>query len=793
MWEDEWKKILRQSTNIAKGLNKEKLVAKIDLKIALNECNLSSTFINLLETNYEEMTSWVKIAVQKHWMGKEICQNIIIKEEKEESSVTKDINYNDIQVYFQNFPNISQIEDLKSDSVGKFVRLLGSAVRVSPIRPLAVSIDFTCVKCGTLSRMPLENGIFQTPSECIIKNCRSRIFAPLRKNAETIDWQKVRLQQVRDEQVLDLETLGDDSRAAQQRIIDCELVGPVVGSCVPGDYVDITGIVKTAFANQQVGGSLDSKTLFTLYIDVFQIEQQKIGNLNQKQNTSEVNSFFRLFSEYSSQNPETRFNSKGLENSCDDDEVIFIQNPTYRVLQSFNQKDLATVTNIRTRHEDLFALLTASFCPEVFGHHQLKACLLLSLLGGVPVLENDNITTRRRGDIHVLIVGDAGLGKSKLIRYVATLSERGVFVCGNSSSSSGFTASVVKEAGTGDFTLEAGALVLADQGVCCIDEFDKMSAGEQQTFLEAMEQQTVSIAKAAIVCTLFARTSVVAAANPKEGAFRENKSLAENFHLPLPLLSRFDVVFILKDQKSGKADRELTRHILQVVLLVLILLNLMHSMSRRSSAKQERITTTSQLTENCTMEMRCQEIEESRSGILLTKNELQTYLRYSKHSYSPIICEEAARELKQFYLELRTRKKDNSIRPTARYLESLIRISQARAKLEGATEVTIRHVRDVLNICSSTAMCVEENTIPKTATGRPTKGKGLAAMLTPFRQMLINHRRKTNNNILTSSVCLDIAAQIADSVGSSLDPELLVSAANEAGYILKVPTGYSIA
>eukprot|EP00917_Polyrhabdina_sp_WS-2016_P012199 GHVP01026853.1.p1 GENE.GHVP01026853.1~~GHVP01026853.1.p1 ORF type:complete len:398 (+),score=72.30 GHVP01026853.1:408-1601(+) len=389
MWEDEWKKILRQSTNIAKGLNKEKLVAKIDLKIALNECNLSSTFINLLETNYEEMTSWVKIAVQKHWMGKEeICQNI--KEEKEESSVTKDINYNDIQVYFQNFPNISQIEDLKSDSVGKFVRLLGSAVRVSPIRPLAVSIDFTCVKCGTLSRMPLENGIFQTPSECIIKGCRSRIFAPLRKNAETIDWQKVRLQQVRDEQVLDLETLGDDSRAAQQRIIDCELVGPVVGSCVPGDYVDITGIVKTAFANQQVGGSLDSKTLFTLYIDVFQIEQQKIGNLNQKQNTSEVNSFFRLFSEYSSQNPETRFNSKGLENSCDDDEVIFIQNPTYRVLQSFNQKDLATVTNIRTRHEDLFALLTASFCPEVFGHHQLKACLLLSLLGGVPVLENDS-------------------------------------------------------------------------------------------------------------------------------------------------------------------------------------------------------------------------------------------------------------------------------------------------------------------------------------------------------------------------------------------------------------------
>ena len=211
---------------------------------------------------------------------------------------------------------------------------------------------------------------------------------------------------------------------------------------------------------------------------------------------------------------------------------------------------------------EIYDRMAKSIAPEIFGHEDIKKALLLLMIGGATRKMSDGM--RIRGDINICLMGDPGVAKSQLLKYIANVAPRAVYTTGKGSSGVGLTAAVVRDSVTGDLVLEGGALVLADMGICCIDEFDKMQDGDRTAIHEVMEQQTVSIAKAGITTTLNARTSILAAANPAYSRYNRHKTVEENINLPAALLSRFDLLWLILDTPSHENDKRLAEHVTYV-------------------------------------------------------------------------------------------------------------------------------------------------------------------------------------------------------------------------------------
>jgi replicative DNA helicase Mcm len=275
----------------------------------------------------------------------------------------------------------------------------------------------------------------------------------------------------------------------------------------------------------------------------------------------------------------------------------------------------------------------------------VKEAIALQLFGGSAKLLEDK--TRIRGDIHILIVGDPGIGKSQMLKYVSKLAPRGIYTSGKGTSGVGLTAAAVRDE-LGGWSLEAGALVLGDRGNVCVDELDKMRPEDRSAIHEALEQQTISIAKAGIMATLNSRCSVLAAANPKYGRFDRFKPTAEQINLPSTILSRFDLIFVIEDKPDPDRDKRLAGHILRI--------------HKNTSIPFE-----------------------------IDPELLRKYIAYARKEVHPKLTQEAMRVLEEFYVGMRGGVDDEEDAPvpiTARQLEALVRLSESSARIRLSQEVT---------------------------------------------------------------------------------------------------------
>jgi replicative DNA helicase Mcm len=295
-----------------------------------------------------------------------------------------------------------------------------------------------------------------------------------------------------------------------------------------------------------------------------------------------------------------------------------------------------------------------SIAPSIYGYEHVKEAIMYLLFGGVPKTLPD-ITIR--GELNVLSIGDPGTAKSQLLQYVARLAPRGLYTSGRGTTAAGLTAAVIRER-RGGMTLEAGALVLADKGIACIDEMDKMRSEDRVAIHEAMEQHTVSIAKGGIVATLNARTAILAAANPALGRYEPHRTVAENISLPVTILSRFDLIFVLRDVPNKEADSKMSEHILEI---------------HRKGLSPVEPPIPSEL--------------------------LRKYISYAK-GIKPVLTKEALQRLKDFYMAMRSASETEGspVAITARQLESLVRTAEARARVALRKEILAEDAEAAISI-----------------------------------------------------------------------------------------------
>jgi replicative DNA helicase Mcm len=426
-----------------------------------------------------------------------------------------------------------------------------------------------------------------------------------------------------DAQKIRVQESPEDLRGgAQPQTLDVELEDDLAGRIFPGDRVIVNGILKSYQRSSPKQGKSTYFDLFHKGISVEMTEQE--------------------FEEIEIDPEEEKMI---LEMACD---------------------------------PEIYEKIKGSIAPSIYGYDDVKEALGLQLVSGFEKHLPDG--ARIRGDIHILLVGDPGIAKSQLLRYMIKISPRGIYTSGKSSTSAGLTATAVKdELGDGRWTIEAGALVLADKGIAAIDEMDKMDNEDKSALNEAMEQQTISVAKAGVMATLKSRCSLLAAANPKLGRFDKYEPIAPQINLTPALMSRFDLIFVLTDDPDTKRDSAIAQHILK-------------------SNYAGELATQAPWNPDISQE----DIDNALVVIMpvIDPELLRKYVAYARKNIFPTLSEEAKEYFLKYYVGLRSQGQDTNkpVPVTARQLEALIRLGEASARLRLSDKVTLYDAKRVVKI-----------------------------------------------------------------------------------------------
>lgn len=645
------------------------------------------------------------------------------------------------------------IGSIKADRVGKLVTIRGTVTKISPIKSTYTRMEFTCMRCHQGMMVKFVDGIFQPPPMCTTGFCQSRYLKANPRHSCCEDWQKVHIQPLQADQ-------KKNELESSSNLVQVELTHDLVDSCSHGDVVIVTGIVKVLPSQSQTGrGGIDSKKarLFLPYVQAVSI---------------------RKADDISMSNPDERSKISVIPRG-----LSFLPAGS----AGFTEKDLCFIQKyaIRCQGRSL-KVIVQSIAPGIFGMEMIKAGLALSLFGGMHGLQEDNSENlanknfRIRGDIHCLLVGDPGLGKSRLLQAVANLAPRGVYVCGPSASTAGLTLSISKS--DGEFSLESGALVTADRGVCCVDEFDKL-ASEHASLLGVMEQQEVSLAKAGLVASLPARTTIIAAANPIGGHYNKSLSLKQNLKMSPALLSRFDLVFLLLDKPNEEADKKLAGQIASNSL------SLDLSINQATKIKARQSFDSPEEPNKCLKQMLQ---EKARDDEILPPQLIKKLVAYARQYVHPKLSSESKNIIKDFYLNVRQRAAGDMSTPvvTHRFLESLIRLSEARARIELRDIVTARDALDAIEIVEQTingSFCGGPDTIIFDHPKQKKIGR-TGARFQQERERFLSAVRQYCQKRGSKDIMIHELFTLADNIELAVEDTVgFLDYLNELGYFLKRP------